>query len=101
MDNVEIFQKNEFDFEIDSNVLTEQLSHSVFRRYWWLVLLIGTLSNDDVKKTNLRSFKVNRVYLNPLNMSNTGDFSWNLILKDFIQVKKEEGKFVVVCPRPP
>ena len=101
MDNVEIFQKNGFDFEIDSNVLTEQLSHSVFRRYWWLVLLIGTLSNDDVKKTNLRSFKVNRVYLNPLNMSNTGDFSWNLILKDFIQVKKEEGKFVVVCPRPP
>ena len=80
MDNVEIFQKNGFDFEIDSNVLTEQLSHSVFRRYWWLVLLIGTLSNnddDDAKKTNLRSFKVNRVYLNPLNMSNAGDFSWN------------------------
>ena len=45
-DNVEIFQKNGFDFEIDHNVLTEQLSHSVFRRYWWLVLLIGTLSND-------------------------------------------------------
>ena len=32
-DNVEIFQKNGFDFEIDHNVLTEQLSHSVFRRY--------------------------------------------------------------------
>ena len=104
MDNVEIFQKNGFDFEIDSNVITEQLSHSVFRRYWWLVLLIGTLSNDDdddAKKTNLRSFKVNRVYLNPLNMSNAGDVSWNWILRDFIQVKKEEGKFVVVCPRPP
>ena len=33
MDNVEIFQKKGFDFEIDRNVLTEQLSHSVFRRY--------------------------------------------------------------------
>ena len=33
VDNVEIFQKNGFDFEIDHNVLTEQLSHSVFRRY--------------------------------------------------------------------
>ena len=72
VDNVEIFQKNGFDFEIDRNVLTEQLSHSVFRRYWWLVLLIGTLSNDDdngsenvAKKTNLRSFKLNRVYLTP------------------------------------
>ena len=85
VDNVEIFQKNGFDFEIDRNVLTEQLSHSVFRRYWWLVLLIGTLNNDDdddssenvAKKTNFSSFKLNRVYLNPFNMSNAGDFSWN------------------------
>ena len=84
MDNVEIFQNNGFDFEIDRNVLTEQLSHSVFRRYWWLVLLIGTLSNEDddggenvAKKMNLRSFKFNRVYLNLLNMSNAGDLSWN------------------------
>ena len=50
---------------------------------------------------NLLSFKLNRVYLDPLNTSNTGDFSWSLVLKDFIQVKKEEGNFVVVCPRPP
>ena len=71
-------------------------------------LSTGTLSNDDddgsenvVKKTNLRSFKLNRVYLDPLNMSNVGDFSWSWIRKDFIQVQKEEGKFVVVCPRPP
>ena len=69
--------------------------------------LLGTLSkNDDGsekdgKKMNLRSFKLNRVYLDPLNMSNVGDFSWSWILKDFIQVQKEEGKFVVVCPRPP
>ena len=48
---------------------------------------------------NLRFFKLNRVYLDPLNMSNVGDFSWSWILKDFIQVQKEKGKFVVVCPR--
>ena len=39
---------------------------------------------------NLRSFKLNRVYLDPLNMSNAGDFSWSLILMDFIPVQKEE-----------
>ena len=50
---------------------------------------------------NLRLFKLNHVYFNPLNMSNAGDFSWSLILKDFIEVHKEEGKFVVECPRPP
>ena len=69
---------------------------------------IGTLSKYDddgsenvVKKMNLPSFKLNRVYLDPLNMSNAGDLSWSWILKDFIQVQKEEGKFVFVCPRPP
>ena len=41
------------------------------------------------------------IYLDPLNMSNAGDFSWSSISKDFIEVQKEEGKFVVVCPRPP
>ena len=72
----------------------------------WITL--GTLSKDDDdgsenvdKKMNLRSFKLNRLYLDPLNMSNAGDFSWSWILKDFIQVKKDDGKFVVVCPRPP
>ena len=45
---------------------------------------LGTLSKDDDdfsenggKKINLRSFKLNRVYLDPLNMSNAGDFSWS------------------------
>ena len=73
-----------------------------------LVTPLGTLSEDDDdgsetagKKVNLRSFKLNRAYLAPLNTSNAGDFSWSWILKDFIQVQKEEGKFVVVCPRPP
>ena len=45
---------------------------------------LGTLSKDDddgienvAKKMNLRSFKLNRVYLDLLNMSNAGDFSWS------------------------
>ena len=48
-------------------------------------MLVGTLSKDDDdggsenvnKKMNLLSFKLNRVYLVPLNMSNAGDFSWS------------------------
>ena len=45
---------------------------------------LETLSKDDDdgsenvgKKMNLLSFKLNRVYLDPLNMLNTGDFSWS------------------------
>ena len=30
-----------------------------------------------VKQMNLRSFKLNGVCLDPLNMSNAGDFSWS------------------------
>ena len=60
----------------------------------------GTLNKDEddssendvnKKKMNLRSFKLSRVYLDPLNMSNAGDFSWNWILKDFIQAQKIKG----------
>ena len=43
---------------------------------------LATLSNkrddgseNDGKKMNLRSSKLNRVYLDPLNKSNAGDFS--------------------------
>ena len=68
---------------------------------------LGTLSKDDDdgsenvgKKMNLRSFKLNRGYLDPFNMSNVGDFSWSWILKDFILVQKEEKQIVVACPRP-
>ena len=46
--------------------------------------IIGTLSNDEddgsenvPKKMNLRALKLNRVYLDPLNMSNASDFSWS------------------------
>ena len=69
-------------------------------------LTIGTLSKDDDssendgKKMDLRSFKLNRVYLDLLNMSNAGDFSWSWILKDFTQAQKDERKFIVVCPCP-
>ena len=49
---------------------------------------LGTLSNYDddgseniTKKMNLRPFKLYRVYLEVLNSSNVGDFSWSLILK--------------------
>ena len=48
-----------------------------------LRILRGTLSNGDddsenvAKKMNLLSFKFNRVFLDPLNMSNAGDFSWS------------------------
>ena len=49
-----------------------------------LTLLLRTLSTDDddgienvAKKMNLLFFKLNRVYLDPLYMSNAGDFSWS------------------------
>ena len=45
---------------------------------------IGTLSKDDEdssenvgEKMNLHSLKLNRVYLDLLNMSNAGDLSWS------------------------
>ena len=53
-------------------------------KHCWLFLELGTLSNDNdnssenvAKKINLRSFELNRVYLDPHNMSNVGDFSWS------------------------
>ena len=63
----------------------------------------GTLSKDDDdgsendgKKMNLRSFKVNRVRIRSIcQMQAT---FW---VKGFIQAQKDEGKLVVVCPRPP
>ena len=50
-----------------------------FEQFW---TIFRDLSKDDDngsenvgKKMNLRSFKLSRVYLDPLNMSNAGDFS--------------------------
>ena len=49
-----------------------------------MMMMIETLSNDDndgseniTKKMNLRLFKLYLVYLEPLNSSNVGDFSWS------------------------
>ena len=63
-----------------------------------LPIVIGTLSNHNdngsenvAKKMNLCSLKLSHVYLDPLNMSNAGDFSWTWILKDFIHgIKKRK-----------
>ena len=74
-----------------------------------MMTMIGTLSNDDdddgseniTKKINLRLLKLYRVYLEPLNSSNAGDFSWCWVLKGFLHVQIEKGKFIVVCPPPP
>ena len=95
----------------DSTVreLTDTLNDLQMYIYLSLIDWIGTFINDDdddgsenvAKKMNLHSFKLNRIYLDPLNMSNAGDFSWSWIVKDFTQVQKEEGKFVMVCPRSP
>ena len=41
---------------------------------------------------NLRSFKFNRVNLDPRNMSNAGDFSWSWILKGFYSGSKRGRK---------
>ena len=73
-----------------------------------MMMMTVTLSNHDddgseklTKKINLRLFKLYRVYLEPLNSSNVGDFSWSSVLKGFIHVQIEKGKFVVLCPPPP
>ena len=65
--------------------------------------VLRTLSNNDddgseniTKKGNLRPFKLYRVYWEPLNSSNVGDFSWSWILKGFTLVQIEKRKFVVV-----
>ena len=60
-------------------------------------VLLGTLSNDDdhgnenvAKKGNLRSFKLNRVYLDPLNMSNAGEFPGVEFLRILFKFKKRK-----------
>ena len=60
-------------------------------------VLLGTLSNDDddgnenvAKKGNLRSFKLNHVYLDPLNMSNAGEFPGVEFLRILFKFKKRK-----------
>ena len=59
-------------------LFVRHLHHSLMNYF------ISYISNDDddgsekvAKKMNLRSFKLYRVYLDPLNMSNAGDVSWS------------------------
>ena len=65
-----------------------------------------TLSKDDddggetvSEKMNLRSFKLNCIWT-PSMCQMQATFPGVEFLKDFIQVQKEEGKFVVICPPP-
>ena len=70
-----------------------------------LVQMIENLKNEAtttttikklLKKVNLLPFKRYRVYLDQFKL---GDFSWSCILR--VGSKRERGKFVVVCLRPP
>ena len=70
-------------FTLGDRTLVHGLRHkTVLCSHTWQT--IRTLSKDDDdgsenvgNKMNLRSFKLNRFYLDPLNMSNAGDFSWS------------------------
>ena len=71
-------------FTLSDRTLVPGLRHkTVLCSHMWQTM--RTLSKDDDddgsenvgKKMNLRSFKLNRFYLDPLNMSNAGDFSWS------------------------
>ena len=59
---------------------------------------LETLSkdDDDISKTpekmNLRSFKLNCVYLDPVNMSNADDVSGAELLRILLRFKTNEGK---------
>ena len=49
-------------------------------------------SQNIIMITSMGPFKLYRVYLEPFNSSNVGDFSWSWILKGFIHVQIEKGK---------
>ena len=71
-----------------------------------LSLVISSTTTPTAVKTslkmNLLPFKLIRVFLDPLYLSNEGHFSWSRTLEDLnIQFQKEKGKFVHVCSCPP
>ena len=62
----------------------EKQKHCLLVVGYTVVLTIGSISNDDgdgreniTKKVNLLPFKLYRVYLESLNSSDVGDFSWS------------------------
>ena len=68
-------------------LFVRHLHHSLMNYF------ISHISNDDgsekvAKKINLRSFKLYRVYLDPLNMSNVGDFPGVEFLRVLLRFKK-------------
>ena len=73
-------------------------------------LAIGSMGKDDhdddsvnvAKKLSCVLSKFIASIWTPLvYLSTVGHFSWSGILKDFIYVQKEKGRFFVVCSRPP
>ena len=62
-----------------------------------LPLVISSTTTPTAVKTslkmNLLPFKLSRVFLDPLYLSNEGHFSWSQTLEDLnIQAQKEKGK---------
>ena len=62
----------------------EKQKHCLLVVGYTVVLTIGSISNDDddgreniTKKMNLLPFKLYRVYLESLNSSDVGEFSWS------------------------
>lgn len=49
-------------------------------------MMMTTVVKTSLGKINLRPLKLYRVFLDPLNLSNAGDFSWTGILKDFLKL---------------
>ena len=70
--------------------------------------IVGTLSEDDddgsenvAKKMNFSSFKLNRVYLDPLKCHVQATFPGVEFLRILFRFKKRKENFFVVCSRPP
>ena len=52
-----------------------------------------TAVKTSLKKMNLRSFKLYRVYLDPLNMSNADDFPGVELLRTLLRFKKRKENY--------
>ena len=54
-------------------------------------------NENGARKFNFLSFKLYRVFLGPLKLSNVRDFSWSWILKEIVQPYKREKKIRRRC----